>query len=207
MPNLQEHQFRVAGVARIICENLNLELDKDSVICACLLHDMGNIIKFKLDYFPEFVKDGQLEYWQKVKEDYLEEYGHDEDRAALAIAEELGVSYDIQEIIDSIGFTHSIENMEGADFEKKIAAYADMRVSPYGIVTLRERLDEGHKRYSGSNKSTDKESHLEDEEVKIFDDALFEIERQIFAVCSISPEEINDEAVSQNIESLKEFMI
>ncbi len=49
MPNLKQHQFRVAAVAEIICKNLSEVVDKDNIILACLYHDMGNIIKF--DYF------------------------------------------------------------------------------------------------------------------------------------------------------------
>jgi predicted hydrolase (HD superfamily) len=38
---------------------------------------------------------------------------------------------------------------EGLDtWEQKLIYYADKRVAPYGIVSLDERLKEGHKRYS-----------------------------------------------------------
>ncbi len=51
MPNLREHQLRVAAVAAQICDNFNKPLNKKEIITACLLHDMGNIIKFKLELF------------------------------------------------------------------------------------------------------------------------------------------------------------
>ena len=50
MPNLAMHQLRVAGVAMQICESLDTNIDTNSVVKACLLHDMGNIIKFNLLY-------------------------------------------------------------------------------------------------------------------------------------------------------------
>ena len=53
MPLLAMHQIRVAAVAMMICDSLSVPIDKDSVIKACLLHDIGNIIKFDLNHFPE----------------------------------------------------------------------------------------------------------------------------------------------------------
>ena len=67
MPNLREHMLRVAGAASLICDNFTEPLNKEEIISACLLHDMGNIIKFKLDYFPEFNKPEKAEYWQNVQ--------------------------------------------------------------------------------------------------------------------------------------------
>ena len=44
MPNLQMHMYRVAAVASLIYDNFNEPLNKEEIITACLLHDMGNII-------------------------------------------------------------------------------------------------------------------------------------------------------------------
>ena len=71
MPNLQLHQLRVASVAKIIAENFKEKLDKESIVIACLFHDMGNIIKFNFSYFTEFLKPEGLEYWQAVKNEYI----------------------------------------------------------------------------------------------------------------------------------------
>src|SRR3989344_2472976 len=89
-PNLQLHQLRVAGVASIICDNFDKPLDKGSIITTCLLHDMGNILKFNFDIFPEefYGKQGRA-YWEKVKQEFKEKYGEDEHKATHAIAEEL----------------------------------------------------------------------------------------------------------------------
>ena len=54
-PQLQTHQLRVAAVAKTICEHLWPKLsDMRTIISTCLVHDMGNIIKFDLDKFPKF---------------------------------------------------------------------------------------------------------------------------------------------------------
>jgi len=71
MPSLSLHQLRVAAVAKLICDSFKERIDTNNVVLACLYHDMGNIIKFDLNYFPEFTKPEGLEYWQKIKEDYI----------------------------------------------------------------------------------------------------------------------------------------
>ena len=66
MPNLQEHMLRVAAVASLICDNCTEKLNKEDIITACLLHDIGNIVQFQLSYFPEFNKPQGIEYWQGI---------------------------------------------------------------------------------------------------------------------------------------------
>jgi 5'-deoxynucleotidase YfbR-like HD superfamily hydrolase len=56
MRNLQLHQLRVAAVGQIICESIPDFDETEEVVTTCLLHDMGNIIKFDLNYFPEFLE-------------------------------------------------------------------------------------------------------------------------------------------------------
>src|SRR3989338_1473694 len=175
MPNLQTHQLRVAMVAQMICDNMNIPVNKDNVISACLLHDMGNIIKFNLGYFPHFTELEGSKYWQKVQDEYITKYGEDEHKATLMIIKELGLSEDISKLVDCIAFFTADENAKGQDFNKKICAYADMPVNP-GV-----------------------------DEQFIFESSLREIEKQIFAHSKIKPEDVNDESVSLKIEDLKEY--
>ncbi len=95
MPSLAAHQFRVAGVAWAIMDAtdesaLPSPLRRNEVISACLLHDMGNILKFDLSYFPEFLEPEGLSYWKVVKADFRAKYGMDEHAATLQIAKEIG---------------------------------------------------------------------------------------------------------------------
>ncbi len=53
MPNLQLHMYRVAAVAKMICDHFQKPINKQEVIITCLLHDIGNIIKFDLFDFPQ----------------------------------------------------------------------------------------------------------------------------------------------------------
>ena len=200
MPNLQEHQLRVAGVSFIIGKSMsNQNVDTENIVVACLLHDMGNIIKFKLDLFPEFVNPEGLDYWKKIQQEYIRTYGADEHVATMSIVK--GIiphmrdnpceKKRIIELIEAIGFSNAKENYETTDFGKKIAAYADMRVKPYGVTSLKDRLGDGRRRFS----------RIQKHDLVVFEEMteyLQKIEDQIFAQSTIFPSDITEEAV-QNI--------
>ena len=201
MPNLVMHQIRVAAVAMQICEALTINIDKESIIKACLLHDMANIIKFNLEYFPELNKPEGIDFWKKVKNDYILKYGNNEHDASLLVACELGVSNQIYELIYCID-SSSVETIarEG-DFSKKICMYADNRVTPHGVVSIEERSLEAKERYKDH-------PHAFNEEIRtFFMDNMFSIERQLFSKINIKPEDINDESIIVNIKKLEAFSI
>lgn len=200
MPNLRLHQFRVAGVAQLICEHLLSPINTHDVIAACLLHDMGNIIKFDLGRFPEALEPEGLEYWQGVQNDFFAKYGWDEHLATKKIAEELGVSARVYELIDAVGFAKTEENFASKDTERKICPYADMRVAPYGVVSLQERCDDLEKRYSTKYPSEPDKSRRNQ-----FRQFAEKIEAQVFALTDFQPGDVTDAAVNDKIEALKSF--
>ncbi|MDP2789004.1 MAG: HD domain-containing protein [bacterium] len=213
LPNLQMHQLRVASVAMQICDSLDIELNKNNISIACLLHDMGNIIKFNLHYFPEFLKPKGLEYWQNVQNEYVGKYGKDEHRAVQNIAKELGVSEDVSGILNSIGFSKAKENLNSDNISNKIASYADMRVGPTGVFLLESRLSDLRERYQ-KKKSLNHASSLnigihptENNVRRIFEDSLRKIEQQIFMNSKIKPEDITDESIKPYMEKLEDFEI
>ncbi len=199
MPNLRLHQLRVAAVAEVILDSLTIPINKKDVLTACLLHDMGNIIKFHLNYFPEFNQPEGLNYWQTVQSEYLNKYGPDEHLATVLIARELPVCANIVELIDSVEPSLIEQNRLTEDFRKKICIYADNRVSPYKIVSILERNKEALERYKDHPHSFNKESGI------CFNQHLEEIERQIFAISTLRPEQITDEMIMPRIEALKNF--
>jgi len=201
MPNLQEHMLRVAAVASLICNNFDEPLDKEEIITACLLHDMGNIIKFNLEAFPEFLEPEGLNYWQKVKNEYIEKYGPNENHATIEIMRELGVSGQIIKLVDQINFSLLCSHRDSHDMSIKIIHYSDGRVDPYGIVSFDERMDEAKKRYKNHKDS------IQEEERRRLVVCGREIEKQIFSKCKIKPEDINDETVKPIILELRDFMI
>jgi hypothetical protein len=143
-PQLQRHQFTVAAVGKILAEVHHA--DVGTVVSACLLHDMANIIKFKLDQFPEFLEPHGREYWEKVQNDFFQKYGRDENLATLMICHELGVSDAVMSCIRAVGMTWVRHNLTEGTLEEKITNYADLRVGPHGLLSLKQRQQDAEKR-------------------------------------------------------------
>jgi len=202
MPNLQLHQLRVAAVGLILCDSIPDFKDTKDVVITCLLHDMGNIIKFDLNYFPEFLKPEGFEYWQKVKDEFIQKYGSDEYYATQRIIDELVDSEKIKECVDQVGFSKLQETSKDTSLVKKICAYSDMRVGPYGVVSIEERVNDGRKRYEGRKDKT-----IGPDKYEVLADALKEIEKQIFETVTIKPEDVTDDLVNEKIAELRSFII
>ena len=201
MPCLQMHQLRVAAVAKIITENFNDTLDKESIILACLFHDMGNIIKSDLNYFPEFLEPEGLEYWQNVKNEYIEKYGSEEHIATESIAKEIGLSPSILNCINHIGFSNATKNEIDNSFENKICNYSDLRVDPYGVVGMEERISEGRKRYIS------RKHPISSDDFEARCQSMRHIEKQIFSKTNIKPSEITNEKVEEIIKALRNITL
>jgi hypothetical protein len=203
MPQLMEHQLRVAAAADLICENLEIEIDQDNIVKACLLHDMGNIVKFDFTLLPEVVVQKGQEYWEGVKKEFEQKYGANTHEVTSKIIQEMGVSNRVLELADSVGFSEAFQNMQSNDFGKKICHYADARVGPYGVITLEERLMDLRERYENKGRSLAKNP----EEREGFENALREMEKQIFAKCKIQPKDITDESIKLKLEKLRNWEI
>ena len=202
MPNLQLHQLRVAGVAKVITDNSTETINKTAIISACLLHDMGNIIKFDLELFPDFLEPAGLEYWQQIQEEFLDTYGKNEHHATMQIAEEIGASPETLHLIDQIGFAKAQQNYESDSLATKICAYSDMRVTPQGIVPLQRRLDDLEQRYYQRYPSDeDKEKRQQSRQY------LQKIEEQIFTRSQITSEYVTDQTVEAELAVLKQWQI
>ena len=201
MGNLVQHQMRTAAVAMQVCESFDGNIDKENIIKACLLHDMGNIIKFNLTKFPEWNNPEGGDYWETVKKEYISKYGNNEHHASLEIAKEIGLSDRIIDLIECVD-SSSVENIKiGSDFGEKICIYADNRVSPHGIVSTEERSIEAKERYKDH-------SHTFNEEKRIFfSENINEIEKQIFSHTKIQPEDINDDSIKEYLEKLENIEI
>jgi len=200
MPLLQEHMLRVAAVANMICDSSLASMNKESVIAASLLHDMGNIIKSDLAVFPEYLEPEGILYWQKVKEDYIKKYGSDEHQASIKILREVGVVENIVELVNGVDFSQ-IPSMETKSIEQQICLYADARVAPFGVVSFSQRLAEGKERYKN------KKHKIADTEWELVERIFEKVEKKLFAQCKIKPEDISDKTVALSVEKLRSFTI
>lgn len=206
MPNLQLHMYRVAGVAAEICNHVKsefqAELHRDEVIAACLLHDMGNIIKFDLTKFPQFLEPEGLEYWQQVQNEFFTEYGFDEHRATLVIAREIGVKPAVLDLIKAIGFVQVQGHPGEGALNHQICAYADVRVTPFGVVTLDERLQDLENRYGHKYPEP---GQLERR--RAFGVTMHQMEQDIFDHTTIQPSDVNSDTVSEHLKPLEAFAV
>lgn len=203
-PSLGAHMFRVAAIATLICDNFDEPLPKEDIVTACLLHDMGNIIKFNMNILPEFFEPEGVEYWRKIQNEFVEKYGKNEHKATVEIVKELGVKDEIVKIIDGIDFLLFDKHQVGNDMSMKIAVYSDSRVDPHGVVSYEARMEEGKKRYQ-NHKSTF--GAVNETERQRLVECGRQMERQIFAKCRIKPEDINNETINPIISELKNFVI
>lgn len=202
-PHLQLHMYRVSAVAWTICDNFDEELDKINIVAAELLHDMGNIIKFDLKLFPEFLEPEGYDYWERVQKDYIARYGYDEHEATRIIANEVSTAPRIQELLNSVGSSKTSLIIKSKDKAKWIANYSDYRVYPHGVVSLKRRLEDGRKRYV-NNTRLNSVSMKKSIEIEKFS---YELEELIQKETSIDLNSITDESVSDIIKQLPNFEI
>lgn len=142
-PNLQGHLLMVTKIILAICDSWKGKaIDKDNLVKAALLHDLANIVKFDFINHPEFLgpEVERIQFWIEQQKVIKEKYGTDDHEATKKMLEELGISQEVANIIVSKSFGNSILVSNSSNTEAKILLYADMRVGPFGIVTLRERL-------------------------------------------------------------------
>ena len=109
------------------------------------------------------------------------------------MCKEIGVSEGVLERIGAMGFQNLRATRDSADFEQKICEYADLRVGPFGVLSLADRIADIHKRYHGRGQ----ESVTNDaQEFKELSHAAEEVERQIFEMTSLKPEAISDDSIA-----------
>jgi hypothetical protein len=206
MPNLQMHMYRVTGVAQQMCENISTEaegqLNINDILTTCLLHDMGNIIKFDLVRFPDFLGSEGLEFWQNVQNEYRQKYGQDEHEATVLIAQELQVSERVQQLILGVSFDHMEEVVVKNDLDQKICEYADDRVTPTGVTSLDLRLKDLEERYRHRYPSAE-----DQDKRKRFGELAKQLEQDIFTNLTITSADITDLTVNTRLENLRKFEI
>ena len=106
-------------------------------------------------------------------------------------------------ILDGKRSRKNEETLKSNSYEIKICAYCDQRVAPYGVVDIKDRLEDAKVRYKDKPLSVwsneEKANHLID--------CALGIENQIMEYCSISPKDINDNSIQEYIIQLKDFDI
>ncbi|MDE1832895.1 MAG: HD domain-containing protein [Candidatus Micrarchaeota archaeon] len=199
-PNLRLHMYRVATVGEMICDswkNGGMSIDKEEILAACLTHDLGNIAKMDMD------GDGSLSmlggeaanvgHWRSVRRRIMDRYGNTPEEATHNMAVELGIDTRILFLIENGGggpllLTDKI--IKTGDWSLKILSYGDCRVTPFGITSARERIEDLLNRYGSGPLDFFKQ--------------VDEVEGQIFANTGIGPQDINDRSAAHYIKRYSE---
>lgn len=197
--NLQEHMLRVAAVGQLVCESLRfVEFRQDRVLTVLLLHDMGNILKFKFERVELFAPEDQdrVAEMQKIQQEFREKYGETPDEATLAIMREIGVD---EKAVDLCHRSHG-ERLEAIvaddDWEEKVCFYADMRVGPFGVLSVEDRFADLVVRYPHNEKRIGVQLSLSQK-----------LERQLQARSSHPLSALDDDAVEPLLPLLKQRVI
>lgn len=168
--NLQQHMLLTAKTAIAISEHWNgIPFNHQKIILACLLHDLGNLIKFDLKKYPEFLgeESKNRQFWKRTQEKMIAAYGSDEHLATEKMLKELHINSEVIRLILEKTFANACTIEKVDDWPLKILLYCDFRVGPYGILPLKERVKELMER---SAKYKDRSDLL---------DAIISIEQQI----------------------------
>ncbi len=203
--NLRLHMLRAAAVAGIICKNWKgPRINKDEIVAGALIHDLGNIVKFDMETtvgrrLLKGLPKKELARLRKLRARAIRKYGEDDHKATERMAKEAGVNGRIISMVSPHDGSYvDPKVMKARGWTFKVFAYADYRVSPFGIMSLRGRVAEAKNRVvakvSGGGKST-----LYDHLGSILPVGLL-LEEEIFKHTSISPRQINDNTVQPYID-------
>jgi len=204
MPSLQLHMYRVAAVATHICRHWTwAQIDQKDIITTLLFHDIWNILKFDLSLYPDFLEPEGEEYWTQVQRE-TKKYGISEHEATLAIAKEVWIPNSAYTLLYEQEHNYLEQNAKTWSLEVKICEYCDMRVTPHGVVSIEERMND--------LKHRDMKNHgwtLEEVTQKHASCLRWwqSIEQELFAQCSLIPEGITDKVIIDIMEELKSWEI
>jgi len=164
------------------------EVNWDLIKKSALVHDLGNIVKFNLDKYPQFLGSEQknMEYWKKVQREMIEKYGRDDHEATRQMLTEINVDPKIVQGILGKSFHNAVEIKNSHNWLTKILLYADLRAMPFGVVPLSERLDDVRDRMPQYTSRADFEDLV---------GAALDIEKQIQHHLNVEVSEIADDSI------------
>jgi uncharacterized protein len=190
--NMIEHCVQVNRLAVFLANKLKekgFDINVDLVDRASILHDVMKIVE--IDDFLDLIDPESKEKIILSKKDRIvwldikKRYGHlTHEEAAYNIFKQKYPEMAL--IIKKHGYTNiNGENLLNT-WEEKIVHYADKRVKHKKIVSMFERLQEGHKRFEQKNilKGIDHEFQ------KKTDEKLINLEKEIFNKLDFKPEDI-----------------
>ncbi len=182
------HMRVVAGVCEFIAKKMigkGLKVDLTTLLQAANLHDLVKICDFKeldLTGFNDFTGEDVVFWGRLIKSCHRD--GH--------IVAVCNILRDLKEdLLAEIIAKHRFNCLVDPDpasrprtWEEKILYYADKRVMHDRITGIRERLEDGRKRYFPGGNAPPEDAAVER--------AILKLEKQICKAAGIRPEDINN---------------
>jgi len=187
-PSVIKHCLLVRDVAEKIIEQLNISLNKDLVLAAALVHDLGNIAKIDFDSKLAktlYSKEERI-FWDNKKKAITSTYSKNPDELTKIFLKELSCDEKLINLLEFSRWSNIQEVFNKNNWEAKILAYADYRVGPFGVVSLKDRLDDLKERYA----LRIKESNISKNSLNQRNNTYFLIEEQLKEK-GLKPDEIN----------------
>ena len=191
------HSLSVAKLAVFLANRLNekgIAVDVALVESACLLHDMVRICDFKeIDYskFQETVTRKDKAKWEQIRTKYR---GISHEEAAYEILKE---KYPVLALTIKKHRYMAISEQERPNtWEEKLVYYTDMRVMGDKIVSLKERLLDGHKR-NAFLRSPETQGKIDTAKVDLL---IYRLEAEIFEQACLNPVIITKEFIDSHSE-------
>jgi hypothetical protein len=193
--NLRTHMLRVAAVASLICDRLeNVKIDKDIIVKTMLLHDLGNMLKFNFDRVDLFdpADQSKIDEYKQKQQELKVKYGTNSDQATLQMISEVTHDSRLVEFCRESHWERLGQYLNTDRLDIRVCTYADMRVGPFGLLSLDERISDLKKRRP--------------EESDLLDRLLNEgkqVEAELAVLTKGRIGEITNDLVNQSMEVLK----
>jgi hypothetical protein len=205
--NLQMHMLRVASIGSIICEDLRskVSIDTDLVVKTLLLHDIGNIIKydFSRSHLLSPADFARIEEIKATQREFVKKYGESVDLATEKIITEVASDKRVLQLFLESKGEYAEEIIKDDVYDRKICYYCDMRVGPFGVVSIEQRFMDLVDRYAQKGELLQQQYNR----LKVYEDFCKTIEEQLQFVATISLQRINDALVNNEIEFVKKTVI
>ena len=197
MPTLAVHMLSVGAVGSILTKSITeTGFPKNEIISACLLHDMGNIVKFDLDSIPKGLHIPDVDYWKEVQKKIRTRYGMDEHEVTYKMSRDIRVSDVTLDAITNSGTANAARVLEEKNIAAMFVTYCDYHVMPTAITDPKSRLKDILYRY----KNTPKYDGYKRDGMNVLNIADY-LENHY----SIAKESLDEESVRQEADRLRKW--
>lgn len=149
-PNLARHMLETATVGDAVLSRwIGSPIRSDALRKSLLVHDLGNLVKFQRPFLGEW--SSSQEYWMTVQDALRSRFGLSAYDATLGLIREMSIDAEVTHLVEELCRLQQNEIPLGeVSWEVRIAEYADLCVSPAGIVGTQARIADIKERYQDS---------------------------------------------------------